>query len=194
MEQIFREKVSGARADRPRLQRLTDKIGPGDVLIVNRLDRLARSTHDLLNILEVLSTRGVAFRSLADAWADTTTPHGRLMLTVLGGGLAEFERELIRARAKTRGKSMERPPALTPHQREEAAQALRRGRGEPGGARAALQRQPEHVFPVGRQGGAFAGAAVNRRRHRARRTRLPTRDRGQVPRGRKHPLWQPRPW
>lgn len=132
-EQIFREKVSGARADRPQLKRLMDKIAAGDVLIVSRLDRLARSTRDLLNLLEALSTRGVAFRSLADAWADTTTPHGRLMLTVLGG-LAEFERELIRARtsegrarAKARGQSMGRPFALTPHQREEAAEALRTG-------------------------------------------------------------------
>ena len=54
------------------------------------LNRLARSTRDLLNILDALNRKGAAFRSLRDAWADTTTPHGRLMLTVLGG-LAEFE-------------------------------------------------------------------------------------------------------
>ncbi len=62
-----------------------------------RLDRLARSTRDLLNTLAAVSARQAGFRSLADTWADTTTPHGRLMLTVIGG-LAEFERELIRAR------------------------------------------------------------------------------------------------
>jgi DNA invertase Pin-like site-specific DNA recombinase len=63
---------------------------------VTRLDRLARSTRDLLNVIEEVSKRGAGFRSLKDAWADTTSPHGRLMLTVLGG--LEFERELIRAR------------------------------------------------------------------------------------------------
>ena len=67
------------------------------MLIVTRLDRLARSTRDLLNVLDALARKGAGFRSLADTWADTTTPHGRLMLTVLGG-LAEFERELIKAR------------------------------------------------------------------------------------------------
>ena len=67
------------------------------MLLVTRLDRLARSTRDLLNVLATVSERGAAFKSLADTWADTTTPHGRLILTVLGG-LAEFERELIRAR------------------------------------------------------------------------------------------------
>ena len=130
---VFQEKVSGARADRRQLGRLLAAIGSGDVLIVSRLDRLARSTRDLLNILGTLAERGAAFRSLSDQWADTTTPHGRLMLTVLGG-LAEFERELIRARtgegrqrAKARGQHMGRPPALTPPQRREALQALTAG-------------------------------------------------------------------
>ena len=72
-------------------------LGAGDVLLVTRLDRLARSTRDLLNVLATISDKGAGFKSLADTWADTTTAHGRLMLTVLGG-LAEFERELIRAR------------------------------------------------------------------------------------------------
>ena len=67
------------------------RLEPGDVLVVTRLDRLARSTRDLLNVLASITERGAGFRSLKDAWADTTTPHGRLMLTVLGG-LAEFER------------------------------------------------------------------------------------------------------
>jgi hypothetical protein len=67
------------------------------VLVVTRLDRLARSTRDLLNVIDAVSKRGAGFRSLKDAWADTASAHGRLMLTVLGG-LAEFERELIRAR------------------------------------------------------------------------------------------------
>jgi DNA invertase Pin-like site-specific DNA recombinase len=93
----YREKVSGAKTDRPELAKLIRRLEPGDVLVVTRLDRLARSTRDLLNVLDEVGKRGADFRSLKDTWADTTTPHGRLMLTVLGG-LAEFERELIRAR------------------------------------------------------------------------------------------------
>jgi DNA invertase Pin-like site-specific DNA recombinase len=91
------------------------RLGAGDVLMVTRLDRLARPTRDLLNTLDEIAKRGAGFKSLADTWADTTTPHGRLMLTVLGG-LAEFEKELIkartsegRARAKADGVHMGRP-------------------------------------------------------------------------------------
>jgi DNA invertase Pin-like site-specific DNA recombinase len=109
------------------------KLEAGDVLVVTRLDRLARSTRDLLNVLATVSERQAGFKSLKDTWADTTTPHGRLMLTVLGG-LAEFERQLIRARtgdgrarAKARGVRFGRPAALTPHQRQEALQRLSQG-------------------------------------------------------------------
>ena len=105
------------------------------MLLVTRLDRLARSTRDLLNTLASIGEKGAGFRSLRDSWADTTSPHGRLMLTVLAG-LAEFERELIRARtgegrerAKARGVRMGRRPKLTPHQRNEALR--RRDAGEP---------------------------------------------------------------
>jgi DNA invertase Pin-like site-specific DNA recombinase len=94
---VFKEKVSGAKTDRPELAKLLHRIEGGDVLVVTRLDRLARSTRDLLNVIAALTERGAGFKSLKDTWADTTSPHGRLMLTVLGG-LAEFERELIRAR------------------------------------------------------------------------------------------------
>jgi DNA invertase Pin-like site-specific DNA recombinase len=125
-EKVFRETASGAKSDRAGLRRSLDSLGRGDVLIVTRLDRLARSTRDLLNTLASIADRGSGFRSLGDTWADTTTPHGRLMLTVLGG-LAEFERELIRARtgegrerAKARGVKMGRKPKLTPHQIREA--------------------------------------------------------------------------
>ena len=131
---VYSEKASGAKADRAELRKLVSRLGEGDVLMVTRLDRLARSTRDLLNVLDELARRGAGFKSLADAWADTTTPHGRLMLTVLGG-LAEFERELIRARtgegrarAKAQGVHMGRPPKLTPHQRREAI--ARRDAGE----------------------------------------------------------------
>ena len=125
-EKVFAEKVSGAVTDRKALTRAIAALDAGDVLLVTRLDRLARSTRDLLNVLDAVAKAGVGFRSLADAWADTTTPHGRLMLTMLGG-LAEFERSLIlartsegRTRAKARGVRFGRKPALTAHQQAEA--------------------------------------------------------------------------
>jgi DNA invertase Pin-like site-specific DNA recombinase len=130
---VFAEKLSGAKTDRPELAKVIRRLEPGDVLVVTRLDRLARSTRDLLSVLDEINKRGAAFKSLKDTWADTTTPHGRLMLTVLGG-LAEFERELIRARtgegrmrAKARGVRFGRPRKLTAHQREEVVQRLAEG-------------------------------------------------------------------
>ena len=101
-EEVYSEKISGAVTDRKALARAIDALGPGDTLIVTRLDRLARSTRDLLNVLDTIAKAGAGFRSLADDWADTTTPHGRLMVTVLAG-LAEFERALILARGRWRG-------------------------------------------------------------------------------------------
>ena len=131
-KKVFREVASGAKTDRAQLRRLLDQLEAGDVVTVTRLDRLARSTRDLLNTLGTIADKKAGFRSLGDAWADTTTSHGRLMLTVLGG-LAEFERDLIRsrtgegrARAKARGVKMGRKPKLTPHQR---AEAIRRKEG-----------------------------------------------------------------
>src|SRR5262245_3963826 len=94
---VFKEKGSGAKTDRAELAKVIRSLQPGDVLVVTRLDRLARATRDLLNVLATVGEREAGFRSLRDTWADTTTAHGRLMVTVLGG-LAEFERELIRAR------------------------------------------------------------------------------------------------
>ena len=93
-QRVFQEKINGARSDRKQLQRLLAELDDGDVVIVTRLDRLARSTRDLLNTLAAIGAAKATFRSLHDAWADTTTPHGLLILTVLGG-LAEFERHLI---------------------------------------------------------------------------------------------------
>src|SRR6266481_3665978 len=94
---VFREVAQGDKTDGAQLRRLLNQLDAGDVVMVTRLDRLARSTRDLLNTLATITEKKAGFRSLADTWADTTTPHGRLMLTVLGG-LAEFERELIRTR------------------------------------------------------------------------------------------------
>lgn len=135
-KKVFRDvHVSGATADRAQLRRVLAQLDAGDVLMVTRLDRLARSTRDLLNTLAAITAKEAGFRSLGDTWADTTTSHGRLMQTVLGG-LAEFERDLIRQRtgegrerAKARGVKMGRKPKLTPHQQKEAR--WRRNDGEP---------------------------------------------------------------
>ena len=118
-EKVYREKR--ARADRGQLRRVLAQLGKGDVLAVTRLDHLARSTRDLLNTLAAITDKGAGFRSLGDTWADTTTAHARLMSAVLGG-LAEFDRALIRApkRAKARSLKPGRRPKLTEHQRREA--------------------------------------------------------------------------
>ncbi len=133
-KKVFRGVASGAKTNRAQLRRLLDGLDAEDLVIVTRLDRLARSTRDLLNTLGTIADREAGFRSLGDAWADTTTAHGRLMLTVLGG-LAEFERELIRARtsegrerAKARGVKLGRKPKLTPHQQREAAERVAGGK------------------------------------------------------------------
>ena len=123
---VFREVAGGAKTDRAQLRRVLDQLDPGDVLMVTRLDRLARSTRDLLNTLAAITAKKAGFRSLGDAWADTTTARGRFLLTVLGG-LAEFERDLLRTRtsegrerAKARGVKLGRKPKLTEHQKREA--------------------------------------------------------------------------
>src|SRR6185437_11248593 len=95
--QVFSEKQSGVKTDRAALARCLASLEPGDTVVVTKLDRLARSTRDLLNTLAAISEAGASFKSLGDPWADSTTPHGKLMLTVLGG-LAEFERHLILSR------------------------------------------------------------------------------------------------
>src|ERR671914_178315 len=106
---IYREKVTGARADQRELLRMLDRLTPGDVVTVTRIDRLARSTFDLFAIVKRIVDAGGQFRSLAEPWADTGTSTGRLMIAVLGG-LADVERDLIwtrtaecRTRAKARG-------------------------------------------------------------------------------------------
>ena len=133
-EMILQETASGARTNRAQLAKAINALRAGDTLIVTRLDRLARSTRDLLNTLDAVAKKGATFRSLADAWADTTTAHGRLLLTVLGG-LAEFERELIRVRtgedrrrAVEAGLKLGRRSSLTTYQQAEVLK--RRAAGE----------------------------------------------------------------
>jgi len=118
--------MSGARADRRRLAKAIEALQAGDVLLVTRLDRLARSTRDLLNVLDAVAQRQAGFKSIADPMIDTTSPHGKLILAVLGA-LAEFERSMIlsrtaegRARAKARGVRFGRKPKLSAFQISEA--------------------------------------------------------------------------
>lgn len=132
-QQIFEEKVSGAKRDRLELSRLLDHLRPGDVLTVTRLDRLARSTTDLLHIAERLKTVGADLRSLAEPWADTTSPAGRMVLTIFSG-IADFERSLIseltsagRAVAREKGIRFGPKPILTPEQIVHAIQLIGEG-------------------------------------------------------------------
>jgi DNA invertase Pin-like site-specific DNA recombinase len=150
---VYSKKVSGARSDRPELARYFGGSSRGDVLMVARLDRLARSTRDF-NILHMLGERGIGFRSLADSWANTTTAHGRLLVTMLAG-IAEFERELIRART---GEGTKRAQARGVR----GASAACCGRNTDG-YRAVLRREPCNYWAVAR-----AGSTPFRRRGRPR--------------------------
>ena len=118
----YEEKVSGAKRNRPALERMLNDLRAGDVVVVTRLDRLARSTAHLLEIAERLRGADAGLKSLAEPWADTTSPAGRMVLTIFAG-VGEFERSLIRERtsagrvaAKTRGVRFGRPPKLSPDQ------------------------------------------------------------------------------
>jgi DNA invertase Pin-like site-specific DNA recombinase len=133
-ELVFEEKISGAQRSRPELDRLLSHLRKDDVLVVTRLDRLARSTSELLRIAEHLLDKEAGLQSLAEPWADTTTPAGRMILTVFGG-IAEFERTLILSRtdegrraAKARGVTFGRPPKMRPDQQEIARELIRGGK------------------------------------------------------------------
>ncbi|ENV35481.1 recombinase family protein [Acinetobacter gerneri] len=128
---IFAEKRSGAHAARPELERMLDHLRAGDTVTVTRLDRLARNTSDLLNIAAQLDEKGAGLRSLAEPWADTTSPAGRMILTIFAG-IAEFERSLIvertrngREAAKARGVKFGRTGRLTDQQLERAEKLLK---------------------------------------------------------------------
>lgn len=130
-ELFFQEKVSGARRDRPELEKLLSQIRPGDILVVCKLDRLARSTSHLLEVVETLREKNAFFQSIGEPWADTTSHSGKMIMTVFAG-IAEFERDLIRERtsrgrkeAKKRGIRFGRPPKMTPEQKKLALTLLR---------------------------------------------------------------------
>ena len=121
-QRIYEEKISGATRNRPELTRLLEHLREGDVVVATRLDRLARSTRDLLEVAELLKQANVGLRSLAEPWADTTSPAGKMVLTVFAG-IAEFERALIAERtsagrlsARKRGVRFGRPSTLSADQ------------------------------------------------------------------------------
>ncbi len=133
-KRLYEEKISGAKRQRPELNRLLDQLRAGDVLVVSRLDRLARSTRDLLEIAELLKQAEAGLRSLYEPWADTTSPAGQMVLTVFAG-MAEFERELIKERtssgrvqAKARGVRFGRPLKLTGEQIKLGGRLIDEGR------------------------------------------------------------------
>jgi DNA invertase Pin-like site-specific DNA recombinase len=133
-QKLFREKVSGVTRHRPELQRMLDQVRSDDTIIVWKLDRLARSTRDLLNTMETLNEAGAKFQSISEPWANTTTHAGKMIMTVFAG-IAEFERDLIRERtgagreaAKQRGVRFGRPRKLNADQIKVASQLLAEGK------------------------------------------------------------------
>ena len=131
---IFREKISGVNRQRPEFQRMLDQLRPSDTVIVWKLDRLARSTRDLLNTMETINEAGGKFESLSEPWANTTTHAGKTIMTVFAG-IAEFERDLIRERtsagrhaAKQRGVRFGRPRKLNPDQAQLASRLVAEGK------------------------------------------------------------------
>ncbi len=135
-ETIYREEASGGQGDRPELAKAIGKLGPGDVFVVWKLDRLSRSLRDLLFTLEAITAAGAGFRSVTEA-IDTTTAPGRLMTQMLGA-FAEFERAMIRERtmnglahARKAGRHLGRRPSLNRHQRDEIIAKAETGQGSP---------------------------------------------------------------
>jgi DNA invertase Pin-like site-specific DNA recombinase len=133
-ETIYREKIIGARADRPQLAKLMASLKEGDVVLVTKLDRLGRSTRELLDLIERIGKAGASFRSLGDPLWDTSSSQGQLLSTLLAA-IAEFERDLIRERtgegrkrAQAAGVKFGRKPKLSEYQRKEAIK--RRAAGE----------------------------------------------------------------
>jgi DNA invertase Pin-like site-specific DNA recombinase len=133
-EKVYSEKASGKSTNgRHELSKALKALNPGDTLIVVRLDRLARSIRDLLNLLDTIKASAAHIKALEDAWLDTTTPHGELILTIMGG-MHEFERKLIRARceegikrAKRKGTKFGRPTVIDVSQRKKIAERYAAG-------------------------------------------------------------------
>ena len=132
-ERIYADTMSGTKRSRPKLDAMLDQLREGDVVVVTKYDRLARSLRDLLDIIEAIKERGAGFRSLAEN-IDATTPAGQLIFHVFAS-VAQFERERISERtregleaAKRRGRVGGRPPALSDEQKAEVRRLRAEGR------------------------------------------------------------------
>lgn len=132
-EHVFQEKVSGIKSKRPELSKLLETLNEGDVLVVKSIDRLSRSTADLMRLIDELNEQSVGFKSIDEPFLDTTSPHGELLITIFSG-LAQFERNRIlertragQAEAKKRGVKFGRPSKLTEHQKKLIRQRLSSG-------------------------------------------------------------------
>jgi DNA invertase Pin-like site-specific DNA recombinase len=133
-EMLFEEKISGVARGRPDLEKLMGHLRKDDVLVVTRLDRLARSTIDLLHIAERIKEKQAGLQSLDEPWADTTSPSGMMIMTVFAG-IAQFERSLIlrrtdegRKAAMSRGVTFGRPRKMRPDQADLARQLVLEGK------------------------------------------------------------------
>lgn len=131
---VFQERASGATQARARWKECLDYLQPGNVLMVADLTRLGRSTADLADIVTVLGHRGIAFRSLAEPWLDTTSAHGKLIFDMFAS-LAEYERSRLSERtkeglaaARSRGRMGGRPRVMTPGKLETALQLRAEGK------------------------------------------------------------------
>lgn len=118
-ERIYSEKISGAKAQRPELERMLDALRGGDTVLITELTRLGRSVKELFAIIERVHEAGASIKSLHETWLDTTTPQGNLLFTIFAG-LSQFERDLIRQRTKSgleaaraRGRKGGRPKAAS---------------------------------------------------------------------------------
>jgi DNA invertase Pin-like site-specific DNA recombinase len=133
-KRVYREKVTGAYRDRPELNRMLDQLRQDDIVTVWKLDRLARSTRNLLEIVETIRNAGARFQSISEPWADTTTHAGKMIMTIFAG-IAEFERDLIRERtgagradAQKRGVRFGRPKKMNADQQKLALRLLHEGK------------------------------------------------------------------
>jgi DNA invertase Pin-like site-specific DNA recombinase len=147
---VYEEKASGGRWDRPELHRLLDRIAPGDVVVIYKLDRLSRSLKDLLLVLERLERAQASFRSLTEA-IDTSTPAGQMMMHIVGA-FAQFERAMLRERTKTgldaarrKGRIGGRRPKLNDHQQRETVALVTSGQMTAADAARLLRIHPSTV-------------------------------------------------
>ncbi len=158
LDRVFEDKASGRNADRPALQQMLDFLREGDTLYVESISRIARSTRDLLSIIERLEAKGVGFVSLKEN-IDTSTPQGRFVMTVFAA-LAELERESIHQRqregieaTRARGRAMGRPKVQCPAEWDQVYEEWKAGRTTAADAMRTLSLKEDHLLQIGEAAG-----------------------------------------